>query len=83
MRPVFSSPARAHVLPASFERYIPQPSEMWLRMNDSPVPIQTTFGSDGETATAPMLETGRLSVIGRQCVPASSVFQRPPLAAPA
>ena len=49
MRPVFSRPARDHVFPASVDLNIPQPSEMWLRMNGSPVPTQTTFGSDGAT----------------------------------
>ena len=37
---------------------MPSPIEMLLRMNDSPVPAQTTFGSDGATASDPIDETG-------------------------
>jgi hypothetical protein len=58
MRPVFSRPMCDHVLPASVDLYMPLPIEMWLRMNDSPVPTHTTFGSDGATAIAPMDDTG-------------------------
>ena len=71
-----------HVLPASVERYMPLPIEIWLRMNDSPVPTQMTFASDGATAMAPIEETGWPSKIGSQCAPASVVFHSPPLAAP-
>ena len=37
---------------------MPLPIEMLLRMNDSPVPAHTTFGSDGATDNAPIEETG-------------------------
>ena len=36
---------------------MPLPIEMLLRMNASPVPAQTTFGSDGATASEPIDET--------------------------
>jgi hypothetical protein len=36
---------------------MPSPIEMLLRMNDSPVPAQTTFGSEGATASDPIDET--------------------------
>ena len=61
---------------------MPWPSEMWLRMYASPVPAQTTFGSDGATASAPIDCTGWPSKIGAQCTPPSVVFQMPPDAAP-
>jgi hypothetical protein len=80
--PVFSRPTCDQVFPASVDLYIPQPIEMWLRMNDSPVPTHTTFGSEGATAIAPIDDTGWLSKMGFQCAPASVVFQSPPLAAP-
>ena len=66
MRPVVSSPALRHVAPPSTDRNIPQPIEMWLRMNDSPVPTHTTLGFDGATASAPIDDTGSRSKIGRQ-----------------
>src|SRR5688572_16219565 len=83
MRPVFSSPARVQVLPASVERNIPHPTEMLLRMNGSPVPAYTTFGSLGATASAPTDDTGWLSKIAVQCTPPSVDLNNPPEAAPA
>jgi hypothetical protein len=83
MRPVFSRPTFVHDLPASVDRQTPQPSEMLLRMNGSPVPTQTTLGSDGATASEPIDETGWSSKMGFQWSPPSVVFQRPPDAAPA
>src|SRR6185312_1100439 len=82
MRPVFSRPARVHVLPASVDLNMPHPTDTWLRRYGSPVPTYTTFGSDGATAIDPMDCTGWLSKIAFQCAPPSVVFQRPPLAAP-
>ena len=58
MRPVFSSPIFVKFRPASVERNTPQPTEMFDRMNGSPVPTQTTFGSDGATVSAPIDDTG-------------------------
>ncbi|MEO5568734.1 MAG: hypothetical protein ABIR92_09590, partial [Gemmatimonadaceae bacterium] len=63
--------------------YIPHPIEMCERMNGSPVPTQTMFGSLGATVTEPTDETTSLSKIGSQWVPPSVVFHNPPLAAPA
>ncbi len=62
---------------------MPQPMEMLPRMKGSPVPAQTTLGSDGATARAPIEETGWSSKMGRQVIAASVVFQMPPEAAPA
>ena len=64
MRPVASSPTRVHVRPASVDLYTPVPTEMWLRMNGSPVPAQTMFALDGATASAPTDDTGWSSKIG-------------------
>ncbi len=52
-------------------------------MHDSPMPMNTTSGSDSETATAPTdaLDTWP-SVTGTQLLPASVVFQSPPPTAP-
>ena len=82
IRPVCSRPSSVQVLPASVERYTPCPTEMWLRILPSPVPAQTTFGSDAATASAPIDCTGCPSKIGAQFVPPSVVFQIPPDAAP-
>ena len=56
---------------------------MWLRMNASPVPAQTTLGSEGAIASDPIDDTGWSSKIGSQWMPPSVVFQMPPEAAPA
>src|SRR5512140_2489497 len=56
--------------------------ETELRVHDSPVPTQTTFGLDGSIATAPIDWTGCSSNTGRKVVPLSLDFQTPPLAAP-
>jgi hypothetical protein len=56
---------------------------MWLRMNGSPVPAQTTFGSDGATIKAPIDATGCPSKIGVQWMPPSVLLKIPPDAAPA
>ena len=55
---------------------------MWLRILPSPVPAQTTFGSDCATASAPIDCTGCASKTGVQLTPPSVVFQMPPDAAP-
>src|SRR3954463_13132209 len=82
MRPVFSSPIRVQVLPASVDLKMPSPMEMWLRIQASPVPAQTTLGSDGATASDPTDETGCWSKIGSQLMPPSRVLKMPPEALP-
>jgi hypothetical protein len=52
-------------------------------MNVSPVPTQTTFGSEGAMAIDPIDWAGCSSKTGRQWTPASVDFQTPPGAAPA
>ena len=83
IRPVFSSPIFCHDLPASVDLNTPHPTEMFERMNGSPVPTHTTLGSDGATATDPIDDTFCSSKIGLQRFPPSVVFQSPPDAAPA
>src|SRR5258708_10253661 len=55
---------------------------MWLRMNDSPVPAQTMFGSLAATASEPMDATGAESKMGFQWMPPSVLLKMPPDAAP-
>jgi hypothetical protein len=55
---------------------------MLLRMNASPVPAQTTFGSEGATASDPIDDTGLSSKIASQWAPLSVVLKMPPDAAP-
>src|SRR5216684_3686692 len=55
---------------------------MWLRMNDSPVPAHTMFGSLAATASEPMDATGSESKIGSQWIPPSLLLKIPPDAAP-
>src|SRR6185436_20878009 len=56
---------------------------MLPRMQDSPIPIQTTLGFASDTATAPTEELVIWpSVTGAQLLPASVVFQSPPPTAP-
>jgi hypothetical protein len=71
------------VLPASVDLYTPFPMETLLRMKLSPVPTQTTLGSEGAMARAPIDCAGWSSKIGFQCTPPSVDFQTPPEAAPA
>ncbi len=52
-------------------------------MKLSPVPTQTTFGSEGAIEIAPIDCAGWSSKTGFQCPPASVDFQTPPDAAPA
>src|SRR5579859_6369934 len=61
---------------------MPCPTEMWLRMKDSPVPVHTIFGSLGATASEPMDATGSESKIGSQWIPPSVLLKIPPEAAP-
>ena len=62
---------------------MPSPTEMWLRMNDSPVPAQMTFASVGAMARAPTEDTGWPAKVGSQCTPPSVVLKMPPDAVPA
>src|ERR1041384_367064 len=79
----FWKPTCVHVLPASVDLYTPSPGMMLPRMHDSPIPMNTMFGSDSATATAP---TEALlicpSVTDVHVSPPSVVFQRPPPVAP-
>ena len=77
-----SSPVWVQVSPPSVERYTPLPSETLLRMWASPVPAQTTCGSAGETARAPIESAGWSSKIGVQRTPPSRLRKTPPEAAP-
>ena len=52
-------------------------------MKLSPVPIHTTFGSDGATAMAPIEAASCRSKMGSQPTPPSLLRHRPPEAAPA
>ncbi len=61
---------------------MPLPIETLLRVQDSPVPTQTTFGFFGSMVTAPMDCTGSLSKTGSNVVPPLVDFQTPPLALP-
>ena len=69
--------------PASVDLKTPMPIETFARMKVSPVPAHTMFGSDSETASAPIAWTSCSSNTGRHLMPPSSVFQMPPVAAPA
>ena len=83
IRAVASRPMCFQVSPASVDLKTPMPMETFARMKVSPVPAQTMFGSDSETASAPMAWTSWSSNTGRHLMPPSSVFQMPPVAAPA
>src|SRR6516225_3276475 len=61
---------------------MPCPTEMWLRMNDSPVPAHTMFESVAATASEPMDATGSESNMGSQWLPPSVLLKMPPEAAP-
>ena len=61
---------------------MPLPIEMLLRMNASPVPAQTTLGSEGATASDPIDDTAWSSKIASQWAPLSVVLKMPPDAAP-
>jgi len=72
-----------HVLPASSERYIPSPKEIFPRMSHSPVPTYSIEGSEGAIAIAPIDDAVNVvSEIENHDSPASSVFHMPPPVAP-
>ena len=62
---------------------MPSPIETLLRKKVSPVPNQTTFGSDEATAMALIEATRNESVTGTQRTPPLVLLKRPPDAAPA
>src|SRR5260370_36067300 len=85
MRPmcrVASNPILFQVFPPSSDLYAPSPQEELCRLFGSPVPTQTTDGSDGAIAMSPIVDTPSLSKIGYHVVPLLVVFQTPPEAAP-
>src|SRR5215831_5068400 len=61
---------------------MPSPQEELWRLFGSPLPTQTTEGSEGAMAMSPMVETPSLSKTGSQVVPLLVVFQTPPEAVP-
>src|SRR6266404_8067988 len=61
---------------------MPCPTEIWLRMNDSPVPAHTMFGSLAATASEPIDATGSESKMAPQWIPPSVLLKIPPEAAP-
>src|SRR5215469_14510399 len=81
MRPmcrVSSSPMCFHVLPPSADLLTPLPHDELCRLLASPVPTHTTSGSDCETVTSPMLDTGCSSKTGFHVMPLLTVLKRPP-----
>ena len=60
---------------------MPSPTEVLLRVHDSPVPTQTFFGSLGSMVMAP-IDWVYSSKTGLKVSPASVDFQTPPPAAP-
>src|SRR5256885_13228416 len=76
-------PPRSTLFPYTtlFRSYMPSPIEIWLRTHGSPVPTQTTFGSEGAIATPPIDCEVCPSKIDSQYTPPSVVFHSPPDAA--
>src|SRR6266404_4510027 len=79
---VASSPIFFQVFPPSSDLYAPSPQEELCRLFGTPVPTQTTDGSEGAIAMSPIVDTPSLSKIGSHVVPSSVVFQTPPEAVP-
>src|SRR5262245_52115056 len=76
------NPTLVNVLPPSVDLLIPSPKlELW-RLFGSPVPTQTMFGSDWQTARSPIEDVEEVSKIGSQVVPLLTVFHTPPVAHP-
>ncbi len=71
---------RFQVLPASVDLKTPMPAVEARKMLASPVPTQTTFGSDSATARSPIDIVGMSSKMGSQVVPAFTVLKTPPVA---
>src|SRR5512136_88078 len=72
-----ASPTCVQAPPPSSDRYTPLPQLELLRSFASPVPTQTTFGSDGATATAPTAATGCSAKMASKVPPLSLVFITP------
>src|SRR6266481_7559818 len=79
---VASNPIFFQVFPPSSDLYAPSPQEELCRLFGSPVPTQTTDGSDGAIAMSPIVDTLSLSNTGVHVVPLLVVFQTPPAATP-
>src|SRR3979490_634065 len=79
---VASSPIFFQVFPPSSDLYAPSPQDELCRLLGSPVPTQTTDGSDGAIAMSPIVDTPSLSNTGVQVVPLLVVFHTPPEATP-
>src|SRR6266404_8255616 len=79
---VASSPIFFQLFPPSSDLYAPSPQEELCRLFGSPVPTQTTDGSDGAIAMSPIVDTLSLSNTGVHVVPLLVVFQTPPAATP-
>src|SRR5580704_17562419 len=79
---LLASPTFFHVVPVSVERYTPSPHVSELRSLASPVPTQTTVGSDGATAMSPIVATFSWAKTGRKVMPLSDVFMTPPIPKP-
>src|SRR6202165_22549 len=77
-----SSPIFFQVFPPSSDLYAPSPQEELCRLFGSPVPTQTTEGSDCAIAMSPIVDTLSLSNIGSHVVPLFVVFHTPPEAVP-
>ena len=72
------SPMLVQLRPPSVDRYTPSPQELARVLAGSPVPTQTTSGSDGATATAPVEAEPSVLKMGSYVVPWLVVFQTPP-----
>ena len=70
------------VLPASADFQTPSPEFELRAQKGSPVPTQTTFESDGATATSPIESLGCPSNIGSKVVPLLTVLHTPPFRVP-
>src|ERR1700740_864418 len=79
---VAARPMRCQVLPPSNDFYTPSPQDELCRLFGSPLPTQTTDGSDGAIAISPIVETPSLSKTGSHVLPLFVVFQTPPEATP-
>src|ERR1700720_4550273 len=85
MRPMWrvaASPVFCQVFPPSSDLYAPSPHDELCRLFGSPVPTQTTEGSDGAIAMSPIVDTASLSNTGVHVVPLLVVFHTPPAATP-
>src|SRR4051812_47910012 len=78
---VSTNPMRVHVAPASVDLYTPSPHDELCRVFASPVPAQTMFGFDFDTAIAPIdIIASTLSNTGAHVTPPLTLLKMPPLA---